>query len=448
MSSIIFTPSQARAYAAMKRGENVFLTGGAGTGKTTLIKEFIKDVDPECKKTLLCAPTGKAALNMSIKTRYGEVQGSTIHRLFGIKAETAPQFRGGVPKLIQNAERIIIDEISMCRMDVFDYVADTISEEVYNNFIRSLEGRPLQIILVGDFFQLPPVVRTTAAEGNSDKEILNAKYRCDIGKAYCFQSPGWDTLDIKTHELTEIMRQKDVGFCDALNKIRIGDPSGIDFINKNCDHSPFQPDRITLCGTNRNADAINDAMLQRNPNEKITFQWDIESKIQYPDSYLKNVQCVKNLTLCKGARVICIANNPSAVNGQMGEVTYVGEDHVRVKWDGGEENRVDAYEWEIARQELKEGKDGKKEIKRSVVLKISQLPLKIAYAITIHKSQGETLPAANIMTDTFETGHLYTALSRCADVHKMRLRRQLRPADVKSDKIINIFYESVEYDTD
>lgn len=439
------TNSQQIAYDALMRGENIFLTGGAGTGKTTLIKQFINEVDPNCEETLLAAPTGKAALNLSIDTDNGCVQGSTVHRLFGLKAGPIPEFKGNVPKIISQASRIIIDEISMMRIDVFDYVADVIMEETNNSFIRRITNKPLQIILVGDFFQLPPVLPTTAAEGVSDKQALNAKYEMDVGKGYCFQSYAWELLEIKKYELTEIMRQKDdEEFCKSLNMIRIGDPSGINYINNNCDQSRFQPDRITLCGTNRNADVINNAMLGRNPNKKVCYQWEIKTKLP-PDritGYLKNVQCVEKLILCVGAKVICIANCKSAMNGTIGEITSIADDHVIVKWENGEENRVDPYEWEITRQTIKED-SGKTKIISSPVLSISQLPLKIGYAITVHKAQGETFKEANIMTDTFETGHLYTALSRCSNVHKMRLYRPLRKDDVKCDQTINNFYKGV-----
>lgn len=450
MADISMTSSQKIAFDALMRGENVFLTGGAGTGKTTIIKQFIKEVDPTCSRTLLAAPTGKAALNLCIESPGGPIYGSTIHRLFKLKAQAIPQFNGNVPDIIQHADRIIIDEVSMVRIDIFDYVAEVIQEET-QSFMRKIRGRPpLQIIFVGDFYQLPPVVKTTAYKGDSDKEILNKKYGEDIGKAYCFQSYAWNCLDIKTYELTEVMRQRgDEKFCEALNKIRVGNPAGIDYINSNCDHSEFTFDRITLCGTNKNANEINGIMLSRNPNKNYSFDWDFEinnSAINIVNLE-KNMPCPSRITLCVGARVICIVNCPSAVNGQMGTIESIGEDHVIVRWDNGETNKVEAYEWKVNRQVAVKDEKGNVSLKIEPIFSVSQLPLKIAYAITIHKSQGETLESANIMMDTFETGHLYTALSRCSDVKKLRLARPLIPSDVKCDNKINEFYGGIKNET-
>lgn len=438
----VFTPNKGQAIAldALRRGENVFLTGGAGTGKTALIKHFINEVDPDCEHTVLMAPTGKAALNLTINGH----RGSTIHRIFRLKGGVTGHFKSSdVPQIIKAADRIIVDEISMMRIDLFDYVGDAYLEEA-SNFIREWEGRNLQLILVGDFYQLPPVITTNISEGLSDKEILDKRYG-DVGKAYCFQAPMWNYLDIKTYELTEVMRQKgDARFCEALNKIRVGDPSGITYINDNRDRSAWAPDAITLCGTNKKAQEINENNLKRNPNPEKCFHWRVNSDL--PDDrqirVLQNVNCVEELHLKVGAKVICLANCESAKNGEMGEIVSIDEaqKRIRVAWQRGETNIIEPYKWEITRQTVKENADGKMVIVSTPILSVTQIPLKLAYAITIHKAQGETFESANVYVNTFETGHLYTALSRCKNVHKMRLSRLIREEDVLYDKAINDFY--------
>jgi len=241
------------------------------------------------------------------------------------------------------------------------------------------------------------------------------------------------------------MRQKgDARFCEALNKIRVGDPSGITYINDNRDRSAWAPDAITLCGTNKKAQEINENNLKRNPNPEKCFHWRVNSDL--PDDrqirVLQNVNCVEELHLKVGAKVICLANCESAKNGEMGEIVSIDEaqKRIRVAWQRGETNIIEPYKWEITRQTAKENADGKMVIVSTPILSVTQIPLKLAYAITIHKAQGETFESANVYVNTFETGHLYTALSRCKNVHKMRLSRLIREEDVLYDKAINDFY--------
>jgi ATP-dependent exoDNAse (exonuclease V) alpha subunit len=184
-------------------------------------------------------------------------------------------------------------------------------------------------------------------------------------------------------------------------------------------------------------------MLGRNSNKKSTYIWDYMTQLTYVDHYLKNIQCVESLTLCEGARVICIANCGTAVNGQLGTVLSTHDDHVRVDWDNGSVTDVYEYEWEVVRQEIVKSQNNMR-IERKKVLSVTQLPLKLAYAITIHKSQGETFDSVTVVPDTFETGQLYTALSRCTNVHTLRLLRPLQPSDIRCDATINDFYDSIQ----
>lgn len=454
MEKFVLTKDQKNALDAMIDGKNVFLTGGAGTGKTTVIKEFIKIVDPECRHTLLAAPTGKAAINMSVESENGvTIYGSTVHRLFGIKAVTCPKYTGKIPNILKATNILIIDEISMMRIDIFDYVMNAVLDENAareDDWLSDSTAVPIQIILVGDFFQLPPVIRQKAAEGMSDKEIMDKIYKFDVGKGYCFQSPFWELFNIQMCELTEIMRQKgDMQFCTALNKIRIGDTSGIKYINDNYSKERANFSWITLCGTNESVNRINEKAMALNKNCKYVFKQEVSVDISFKgnkEKFLKDLSCEEELILFVGARVLCIANCGSGVNGMMGIITKItSDDGIMVKWDKtNKETRIDRYTWEVTKQEVViEEKNGRKVevIKAKHILTVKQFPLKLAYAITIHKSQGETIKMANIDTNTFETGHLYTALSRCESVQNMKLRRPLVPSDVKYDNKINEFYE-------
>lgn len=447
------TPSQEVAYEALKRGENVFLTGGAGTGKTALINKFVEDIDPTCEHTILAATTGKAALNFKI----GDICGQTVHKIFGLKNDIAPKYKSKRFDLVERADRIIIDEISMLRIDIFDYIAEALQDIVAR---KEAYDEQFQIILVGDFYQLAPVLSTdNKAGGDSDKTILDGVYECDIGKGYCFQSYSWDYLGIKMYQLTEIVRQSDEKFCDSLAKIRQGDPKGITYINAKVGSFGLPTEKqITLCGKNERCEAINKQNFDKLKSAGATvycstLRIEIEKGLITEESARKiakkSLPCEEALKLCVGARVMCIANNPAAMNGEIGEVVSVRNGAVTVCWETGGEKRlsdVERYSWAIGRQELvlNELPGGFKDykIKYIKLATVTQYPLKLAYAMTVHKAQGQTLEKCTILVDDFFTeGHLYTALSRCKTVEGIRLDRKLRKKDVKCDDSINDFYK-------
>ena len=435
------TKSQSKALQMLKSGNHIFLTGGAGTGKTTVIKQFIKEVDPYCEYTVLCAPTGKAALNMMIETPDGFINGNTIHRTFGLKANNNyPSYpEHNIPKCLEIANRLIIDEVSMLRIDLFDYIIKVIQAASERRWDQ------LQVIMIGDFFQLPPVLPDVAPKGISDKEKLNRQYGYDIGKGYCFLSKQWADMKFTFCNLSEVMRQKDdSAFAIALNKIRIGNPEGITYINQNCARG-FSDKRITICGTNKKAEEINALALSKLTSKKYCFECTVYSDLSLSSNeikkYLENANCDTRLNICEDARIICIANNECAVNGQMGTVVEIASEGITVQWDNGDLNVVKKYTWEITRQDIVQDGYGKESIEAKIIMTIEQYPLKLAYAITVHKSQGSTMDAVNVSADLFETGHLYTALSRCTNVKNLGLKRPLTIQDVKCDKIINDFYE-------
>ena len=425
------TKSQKVAYDAMKSGKNVFITGGAGTGKTKLIQEFISEVDPNMEKTVFMAPTGKAALNM------GE-NGRTIHRTLGLRKDDEHFDKNpAVPKILDSVKRIVIDEISMMRIDLFDYFARLFQKE-------------------NRYRQLNPVM--VVNDTRNDETLLNKWYGKDVGRAYSFQSDFWHKLGIQTYELTEICRQKgNPEFAAALNQLRVGNTECIHYFNKNCiiGESNFDPSLITLCGKNKTVEKINN---QHIPANKTISHTEISKKVFDADIDWKSIACEKDLVLFPEAHVMCIANNKSAVNGEMGVIKKIYDDEIIIRWNSGKTNAVEKYTWSINRPIVTEkivevDESGKfiyeKIISSETLYEVTQFPLKLAYASTVHKAQGETISdGGNVYLgktyggnrEFFNPGQLYTALSRFTDPRNIHLSRPLIESDVIYEKLIYNFF--------
>lgn len=231
-----FTPEQAEAMSALRDGRNVFLSGNAGTGKSYVLNAFISDLKARNVDFLALAPTGIAALNLT--------DGSTIHRTLKIAPGVcAPDGPKGSRKVLDAAKVIIIDEISMCRIDLFDHVMGMISQSMTRNGAK-------QVVLVGDFFQLPPVVT------ERDSALLMKFYPGNL-QGWCFKSRYWTGFDFEPHVLKTVVRQSDPDFIDNLNRARVGDASCLDYFNAHSKSSrAYLPkDTLVLCANNRIADA-------------------------------------------------------------------------------------------------------------------------------------------------------------------------------------------------
>lgn len=233
-----FTPEQAEAMSALRDGRNVFLSGNAGTGKSYVLNAFISDLKARNVDFLALAPTGIAALNLT--------DGSTIHRTLKIAPGVcAPDGPKGSRKVLDAAKVIIIDEVSMCRIDLFDHVMGMISQSMTRNGAK-------QVVLVGDFFQLPPVVT------ERDSALLMKFYPGNL-QGWCFKSRYWTGFDFEPHVLKTVVRQSDPDFIDNLNRARVGDASCLDYFNAHSKSSrAYLPkDTLVLCANNRIADSIN-----------------------------------------------------------------------------------------------------------------------------------------------------------------------------------------------
>ena len=269
---------QKKAYDILMSGENVFLTGEAGTGKSYVIKEFIKH---KPGNVLVCAPTGVAALNIG---------GVTLHRAFHIPiSDLRPETFIKTNSLVSSAKTIIIDEISMCRMDVFLAVASILGR-----------ARKKQIVVVGDFYQLSPVL--TPRERDFFVEMwhddIGMEYtKRDLQEPFAFLAAAWKKFHFKPICLTEQMRQReDTQFLEMLNRIRIGDMTAIPWLNQNAARQPVKG-AIFMCGRNRTVNYINNLRMDEIPLPAKTYEAKNIGGVK-----LSDVPAEEMLTLKKGCR--------------------------------------------------------------------------------------------------------------------------------------------------
>lgn len=459
--SSTLTPEQQDAFAAMADGHNVFLSGGAGTGKTYLLEHFIQYAQGEGKTVLRMAPTGIAARI---------IKGTTIHRAIHAPttvigpdnfrlASYAHQMGKKVYEVIARTDILIVDEISMCRSDLFAYLAKIILAEDQLHVPFRFDAKEedtqkdeeltpirhhIQLILCGDFAQLPPII------GKDSREVWRRCYP-ENEAGWPFLTAQWDALHLQIFDLKKVIRQSDPAFAEALNLIRRGNPAGIQYINENSAKMP-QPNCMTVCTKNSEVDRINkEHYLQLDTQYQKTYRLEEEGDVTDDDK--RNIP--SRLKLTPGARILFLANDteenpPRYSNGSFGTVTATKMDSVMVELDSGSEIEVKRKIWQVTRPVLIEDEDtGEKRVEEKVVGKFSQIPVMLGWAITIHKSQGQSYDAMNVdPANIFAPGQLYVALSRCKDVHKMHLSRPLVPSDVLTSDAVKRFYGWIEQEVD
>lgn len=409
---------------------SVFLTGKAGTGKTTFLNDFVKKTR---KKYIVVAPTGIAAINAG---------GVTIHSMFGLPlrtflpttdridgslanniADLMPHFkyRKDKLKLLREVEVLIIDEVSMLRADVLDMMDFSL------RFIRRNTQRfgGVQMLFIGDLYQLPPVVR--------DEHILKICYQ----SPFFFDSHAVKDIPLLTIELTKVYRQSDEKFLDILNAIRNGDVANINFDVLNERYDPdFKAGTesyVYLCSHNRMADEINQEKLEEIDLTVKTYEAKLFGDFkenQYPNEQF--------LELKVGAQVMFIRNDITGekkyFNGKLGEISALDDNEIKVVLDGSErEITVKREVWEQKKYFL----DTEKNIKEEVLGSFEQFPIKLAWAVTIHKSQGLTFD--NVIIDagkSFTAGQVYVALSRCRTLEGIVLKSKITPEVIFKDNRI------------
>jgi len=413
-AAITLTATQEKAMGVLLSGENVFLSGKAGTGKSLLTRVFIHKSMKAGKNVLVCAPTGIAALNIG---------GATLHRTFAVPTELFSSSSECESKkcleVIDKADIILIDEISMCRIDLFRFVANTIISS------QDRTRRKKQIVVVGDFFQLPPVLRS------EDKRHFKKLYG---SKLYAFESVLWKDLNFVYVELEEVIRQKDGKLMQALNNIREGIPDLTLFKEYEDDN----PDAIAICGRNDEAYALNRQQLRKLGKTCVyeAHSWGINDNA--PTEY--------QLELAVGARVILLANDDNGrwANGTLAVVKALFPEKIMISV-GGKKYELGYHTWETKEYHLRRRFGGRYMVETDVVGSFSQLPVKLAYAITIHRSQGQTYESVNIHPEgIFAEGQLYVALSRGRTLDGIRIVGHLTEKQLKvSPKVID-FYKSLK----
>ena len=416
-----------------KTDSNIFLTGKAGTGKTT----FLKDVKKYTKKNhIVLAPTGVAAVNASAMTIHSFFQFGFGPYVKGIsEPEGNYMMRREKRELIKSLELIIIDEISMVRADVLDHINDELQRIRRNS--EPFGG--VQLLMIGDLQQLPPITP------DNELEILKPHY----DSMYFFDSKSLRNSDYYCIELKSVYRQTDQRFIDILNRVRTGDVthSDLDELNSHhvADFRPAQGDNyIQLVTHNRMADAINQREMAALSAD--TFMFDAKVTGTFPEDAFPTS---RQLEIKKGAQVMFVKNDPDKrfINGMLGEVEEVSDDSIRVRLSGKDNIvKVEPTAWENIRYHMNEETH---KIESTKIGSFMQYPIKPAWAITIHKSQGLTFDKAVIDAhEAFSPGQAYVALSRCRSLDGMVLSEKLTQRAIITDSIVDEYMNGAVQDID
>jgi guanylate kinase len=414
--------------------ESLFITGKAGTGKSTFVHYFTRNTN---KEVLVLAFTGIAAINIG---------GQTIHSffLFPLKPllpgdEEIREFGGHTKraKMIRKVDTIIIDEVSMLRSDVLQAVDHSLRING-GDMLRPFGGK--QMIFVGDVFQLPPVV-------NRDDAVQDELFREVYDSQYFFDAPAYEKLMPDIFEFKKIHRQTNLDFVDLLNRVRDSsiDSAGLRQLNARYD-ADYVPDgdefTIMLTATNHLANKENRRRLNELGGKSYYFRAEKDGKFNKDRMPADEV-----LELKQNAQVMFVKNDTAAeerrwVNGTIAIIEDIGESHIDVRMKDGTIHSIDPVTWE--NRQFNWDRSARR-ITSEVIGEFRQYPVKLAWAVTIHKSQGLTFDSVviDLGRGAFVNGQLYTALSRCRTLDGIVLRRKIRQADILEDERLKAFWDTV-----
>lgn len=408
----------------------LFITGKAGTGKSTLLEHFCRQTS---KKPVVLAPTGVAALN---------VKGQTIHSFFRFYVDVTPQkirdkkIKPRQPKLYKKLKTIIIDEVSMVRADLLDCV-DTFLQ-LYGPKPGQMFGG-VQMIFIGDLYQLPPVV------SSAERDIFRTLYKTP----FFFSAPSIDKLGLEVIELEKVYRQRDQKFIDLLNKIRNNSVEDEDIALLNSRHGKTARGKksayaIDLATTNARADEINAAHLG-----------ELKGKLYHSDARVAGDFTKEyfptgvDLSFKIGAQIMMLNNDSDKrwVNGSLGVIKDVCEDdddetYLLIRLEDGDTVEVYPHTWEVFRF----GVEGENIVSEAAGT-FTQFPIRLAWAITIHKSQGKTFDHVSIDMGrgAFAAGQTYVALSRCTSFEGIVLKTPVAKSSIRTDPRIYSFMTGHQY---
>lgn len=377
-----------------KEGRNIFLTGQAGTGKTYTLNSFLEWLRINGNNVGLAGSTGVAAINIG---------GTTVHRLFGIglskniedfinRMETEAIFRRSHLKRLDELmdfDLIVIDEVSMIGKQLLDLL-DYILRQATGLMDKAFGGK--QVMFTGDFLQLPPV--------QDD---------------YAFNSPSWSYANFCMIHLTKVHRQVDEEFKNVLSKLRFGqyDEEVEDFINSRVYNGEVKNDSTKLYARNKSVDEENQRMLDSIPGRTKSYKGEGEGLASNLKSLMNGITAPEVLELKVGCKVMSLKNdeNLEYVNGSIGHVVKLNMSSVVVEFENGEKSVISEHTW------------NSKDAKGNVMASFTQIPLRLAYAITMHKSQGMTIDGELFIDcdGIRSNGQFYVAISRIRDHNKLKI---------------------------